>query len=84
MARFYKFVRLKKGLRRAELKLLTPYIRFWSDNAECSVHCGRTGNPEDRLTVCRIIEVLLYMHFFTSFYVVDVQNFFIRAIDFEC
>ena len=35
-------------------------IRFWSDNAECSAQCGRSDNPEGRLTECRIIEVLLY------------------------
>ena len=36
-------------------------IRFWSDNSECSAQCGRSDNPEGRLTEGRTIEVLLYV-----------------------
>ena len=62
--RFYAFkqqsMHKRHGLRHAELNLLTPFIRFWSDNPEGSAQCGRSNNPEGRLTECRIIEVLLY------------------------
>ena len=43
-------------------------IRFWSVNAVCSAQCGTLDSPEDQLTECRIIEVLLYIrpHLSTS------------------